>query len=111
MKKYIRFGNLPNDLESTIHKGDSTFKQQLKGVSVWECYSVNDIQFPKLPQNPTEDTLADYFYCLLGNKPVFIVTGTEVGQGAVGEPLLGQDIKIVKEITEDYNYLKTILIR
>ena len=56
--------------------------------------------------------MADYFYFLLGNKPVYLVTGTELKErGSANEPLLGNDIKIIKEYTDDYEYLKSILRR
>ena len=68
--------------------------------------------FPLLPDNVTQDGLADYFYCLLGNKPVYLVTGTKLlEKGSANEPLLDTDISIVKEVTKDYDYLKSILYR
>ena len=80
-----------------------------KGVSVWNCVFVNDVPFPLLPDNTNEDGMADYFYMLFGNKPVYLVTGTELKEnGSVNEPLLGDDIKIIHDYTKDYAYLKRI---
>ena len=110
-KKYLRFGNIPEDKKSKLHRGDAIIKTE-KSVSVWNCVFVNDVPFPILPNNTNEDGMADYFYHLLGNKPVYLVTGTELDEkGSVNEPLLGTDIEIIKEYTDDYEYLKTILKR
>ena len=111
MKQYLRFGNIPKDKISKYHKGDVIVKDE-KGVSVWECAWVNDVPFPLLPPNATETAMADYFYMLLGDKPVYLVTGTELAErGSVNEPLLDKDITIIREYTEDYEYLKRIHTR
>lgn len=101
---YLRFGNIPNNCRS---KNGRTGELE-EGVSVWECYIVNRVPFPKLPSNPTEDCLADYFYMLLGNRQVFLVEGTQVGVGSDEEPLLGDDTAIVEELTAEYEYLRKI---
>lgn len=107
-KYYIRFGSIPEDFQSHIHRGDGVYDMP-KGVSVWNCVEANGVQFPILPENTNEDGYADYFYLLMSNKPVYLVTGTETPDvGPVGEPLLDSDIRIVKDLTEDYNYLKKI---
>lgn len=108
MKQYIRFGDIPKDKISRIHRSDAILGEE-KGVSVWDCAFVNGVPFPLLPRDATETSMADYFYMLLGNKPVYLVEGTELKEkGTDGEPLLGRDIKIVKEYTTDYDYLKEI---
>lgn len=110
-KVYIRFGDIPKDKISRIHRGDAILGEE-KGVSVWDCAFVNDVPFPLLPDNASEDCMADYFYHLLGNKTVYLVEGTELQErGSSNEPLLGKDIKIIREYTEDYKYLKQILTR
>lgn len=110
-KQYIRFGNIPEDFHSKARRSDEIIRIE-KGVSVWNCIFVNDVPFPLLPDNSSEDTLADYFYMLLGNRRVFLVTGTELSEkGSANEPLLDSDIAIIKEVTEDYDYLKSILHR
>ena len=111
MKTYIRFGHIPKDKISRYHKGDAIIKKE-KGVSVWNCAFVNDVPFPLLPDNASETAMADYFYMLFGNKPVYLVTGTELQDvGSAGEPLLGDDVEIIKEYTKDYEYLKCIHTR
>lgn len=82
------------------------------GLSVWDCVFVNRVPFPILPQNANEDAMADYFYMLFGNRPVYLVEGTELKEkGSAGEPLLDKDVKIIKEYTDDYEYLKKIHTR
>ena len=108
-KQYLRFGHIPKDKKSKVRKSGIVVGEE-KGVSVWNCTFVNDIPFPLLPQNPSECAMADYFYHLLGDKPVYLVEGTELEEcGSVGEPLLGDDIRIIKEYTDDYDYLKRYL--
>ena len=101
---YLRFGDIPNNGKS---KNGRTNKSE-NGISVWEYYLVNGVPFPKLPSNPNEDCLADYFYMLLGNRRVYLVEGKQTGIGSDGEPLLGNDIKIIEELTADYEYLRKI---
>lgn len=111
MKYYLRFGDVPIDKVSKVHRSDQIIRNEV-GVSVWNCAFVNDVPFPLLPDNASESAMADYFYMLLGNKPVYLVKGTELKEkGSANEPLLGKDITIVKEYTDDYEYLKGILRR
>lgn len=111
MKCYLRFGHLPDHNISKKHRGDEIVKEE-KGLSVWNCALVNDVPFPLLPENPTESCMADYFYMLLGDRPVYLVTGEELDEkGSAGEPLLTGSISIIKEYTEDYAYLKKIHTR
>lgn len=111
MTRYLRFGDIPKDKISKVHRSDAVIRNEA-GVSVWNCAFVNDVPFPLLPDDASESAMADYFYFLLGNKPVYLVTGTELKErGSANEPLLGNDIEIVKEYTDDYEYLKNILRR
>jgi hypothetical protein len=110
-KQYIRFGDFPEDKISKAHRGDAITKVE-EGLSVWNCAFVNDVPFPLLPENASESAMADYFYMLLGDKPVYLVSGTELESvGSAGEPLLGTDAHIVRDYTEDYKYLKDIHTR
>ena len=109
MNRYLRFGHIPKDKKSKVHKSDAVIREE-KGVSVWDCKFINDVPFPLLPTSASESAMADYFYCLLGDKPVYLVEGTELAEkGSAGEPLLDTDISIIREYTNDYNYLKHIL--
>lgn len=107
MKFYIRFGDIPEDGRSRQYQGDEIIKTE-KGVSVWDSAIANDIYFPILPQDPNECTVQDYFGFIWGNRPVYLVTGDELDEkGACGEPLL-TNVKIIKELTDDYKYQKHI---
>ncbi len=108
MKCYLRFGNLPTGNISKQYKSGEIIKEE-KGLSVWDCTFVNDIPFPLLPENATEACMADYFYLFLSDRPVYLVTGTELEQkGSVGEPLLVAPITFIRNYTDDYRYLKSI---
>ena len=109
-KKYIRFEYIPKDGISKIHRSDEILGKE-KGLSVWDIVYANDVAFPVLPPNPSESCVADYFYCLLGNKPVYLLEGEELPEkGHAGEPLL-VNFKVTEEITKDYDYLKSVLRR
>ncbi len=107
MKKYIRFGRIPKNEISKAHRGDGILWEE-KGVSVYNSVIVNNVYFPILPPQPSESCYADYFYFLFSNKRVFVVTGDELTEtGSCNEPLL-KNVKILEEITDDYQYLKDI---
>lgn len=108
LKKYVRYGDLPEDGKSKIHRGDAIIGKE-EGVSVWNAKEVDGVYFPCMPENPNDDCIADFFYDLLTtNKPIYVVTGDELPErGTDGEPLI-TNAKIVKEITKDYNYLKSL---
>lgn len=110
-KQYVRFGRFPKDNISKNRRGDEIVKEE-KGLSVWNCVMVNGVPFPILPDNPSEDCLADYFYMLLSDRNVYLVTGEELDEkGSAGEPLLVGNIEIIREYTKDYDYLKKIHTR
>ena len=107
-KCYVRFGNIPADGISKAHRGDAVIREE-KGISVWDCVFANDVPFPLLPQNASEAAVADYFHFLFSDRPVYLVTGTELDErGSANEPLLKNNITIIREYTEDYKYLKGI---
>lgn len=103
MELYIRFGDIPEDFQSKVYRNDTIIRNE-GGVSVWNCIESNDMYFPILPKNPNENAVMDYFKLLFSDKPVYLVTGTPMFlTGADGEPLLMDDIKIIKEL--DYSVL------
>lgn len=107
MKYYIRFGDIPKDEKSKVHRGEALIHDE-KGVSVWDSAIANDVYFPILPQNPNECAVQDYFGFIWGNRPVYLVTGDELNEkGTCGEPLIA-NAKIIKELTDDYKYQKHI---
>ena len=105
MKVYIRFGDIPKDFQSKVHKGDAIIRNE-GGVSVWNCIQADDNEYyPILPNNPNPHAISDYFRMLFSDKPVYLVSGTEMFlTGADGEPLLMNDITIIKKL--DYSWLK-----
>lgn len=107
MKVYIRFGDIPKDFQSKVHKGDAIIRNE-GGVSVWNCIQADDDEYyPILPDNPNPHAITDYFRMLFSDKPVYLVTGTEMFlTGADGEPLLMSDITIIKKL--DYSWLKGV---
>lgn len=107
MKYYIRFGNIPENEVSKVHRGDAIIQDE-KGVSVWDSAIANDIYFPILPINPNECAVQDYFGFIWGTRPAYLVTGDELDEkGACGEPLI-VNVKVIKELTDSYKYQKEI---
>jgi hypothetical protein len=99
---YIRFGEIPKDGKSKVHRGDQVVREEA-GVSVWRAIEDCGCYYPVLPDEPNENAIADYFHFLLhSDSKVFLVTGTEMFiEGADREPLL-MDCKVIKEITHYY---------
>ena len=101
---YIRFGDIPKDFQSKVYRSGTIVRNE-GGVSVWECVESDDMYYPILPENPNEHAISDYFRELFSDRPVYLVTGTRMFiNGADDEPLLMDDIKIIKQL--DYSWLK-----
>jgi len=102
---YIRFGGIPEDQQSSVHFGDQVVRKE-GGLSVWKAVEANGQYFPVLPEDTNEAGIQDYFSMLFSNKPVYLVTGTEMRlEGACREPLL-MDASVIKKL--DYSYLKEV---
>ena len=102
---YIRFGDIPKDKQSKVYFGDAIIRNE-GGVSVWRTICADGIYFPVMPKDVNENGIMDYFRLLFSDKPIYLVTGTEIRiEGADREPLLGDDITIIKKL--DYSWLKT----
>lgn len=101
---YIRFGKIPPNEESNMKHKFETIGKEI-GVSCYRVHTHNGKYLPILPIPCTEDTLCTMDYCLLeaskGLRPVYIITGDEVGIGADKEPLL-KNITIIKDISDTY---------
>lgn len=104
---YIRFGKLPKDENSAVHRSDDIIRNE-GGVSVWRAVEDQGKYWPLLPDDYNDNTIADYFHMLVnlygsGNGPVYLVIGDEIGiEGASREPLL-RNVKIIKDISHYYN--------
>lgn len=110
---YIRFGEIPDDKISRVHRGDSIVREE-GGLSVYHAISDGmNGYYPLLPEDANDDAVTDYFRFLLESRSnVYLVTGTEMFlQGADREPLL-MDPVIIKDITHLFrsnkNYEKII---
>lgn len=103
---YIRFGELPKDENSAVHASDAIIRNE-GGVSVWRAIEDQGKYWPLMPDNPNDNTIADYFHMLTnlygcGEGPVYLVIGDEIGiEGASREPLL-QNVKIIEDISNYY---------
>lgn len=100
-KLYVRFGDIPSDEHSNVYRNSEIVDEE-RGVSVWDAMEANGKIYPKLPDNPSEEAIHDYFMLLFSNRPVYVLTGTELStRGTDDEPLL-RDVSIVEEINYDY---------
>lgn len=101
---YIRFGDIPKDKQSKVHFSDAIIRKE-GGVSVWRAIYADGYYFPIMPNDVNENGIIDYFRFLFSDKPIYLVTGTEMRiEGADREPLLCDDITIIKKL--DYSWLK-----
>lgn len=105
MPLYIRFGEIPEDGKSKVHRSDEIVREEA-GVSVWKAVENCGCYYPILPDEPNENTISDYFNLLLNSdKKVYLVTGNEIFiEGADREPLL-MNVVVLKEITHYYRKL------
>lgn len=104
---YIRFGEIPEDGQSKVHRSDWTIRSE-GGVSVWRAVEDQGRYWPLLPQEPNGNTIADYFSMLTNryhqDRKVYLVTGSEICvEGADREPLL-MDCQIIKDISNQYTF-------
>lgn len=102
---YIRFGEIPEDGKSKVHRSDEILRSE-GGISVWKAVEDQGWYWPLLPEEPNDNAIADYFSMLTNryrsNKKVYLVTGHELCiEGADREPLL-YDCQIIKDITYQY---------
>ena len=52
---YIRFGEIPTDEISEVHRGDSVIREE-GGVSAWRAVESNGLYYPILPENPNKNS-------------------------------------------------------
>lgn len=98
---YIRFGKIPeNEQSNRKHHFENIGKED--GVSCYHAVEYDNQYLPVIPIPCTEDTLCTMDYCLLeasnGNRPVYLITGDEVGTGFEKEPIL-KNIEILEDIS------------
>lgn len=98
---YIRFGGIPEDGKSRVHRSDEVVREEA-GVSVWKAIESDGKYWPILPDEPNDNAISDYFDLILNkykHRKVYLVTGTPMFiEGADREPLL-MNCQIIKDIT------------
>lgn len=99
---YIRFGDIPTEEKSRVWISGVPVEKEL-GVSVYHAVETCGMFFPILPDESNSDGVMDYFMFLLhGERPVYLVTGDELGfEGKNREPLL-RNVIVLKDITDYY---------
>lgn len=100
MKYYLRFGDIPTSGLSNIWLRDEIIGQEL-GVSVYDAALMADGWHVILPKPITRNVINTLYGLLAQKKPVYILSGEEVGIGTDGEPLL-KNPQTLLEITEDF---------
>lgn len=113
MNYYIRIGELPQDGKSKIYQWKDkahtlrTVVGEEAGVSVYEAAKVGNEWHCIIPENAEhgKSTIDTIHYLteeiINGNKPVYLVTGDEVGKGYDGEPVI-TNVKIIEDISDDF---------
>lgn len=123
-KRYLRFGEVPEDEKSVNFKkmpfsvnedfgADVEFlgyKEAIKNVP--EKYKENGISVFEIENNLPKLQNLKLIYSLVARLdiPIFEVTGEEVGRGADGEPLL-VNIRAVKRCRISKNTLVNLIIK
>lgn len=99
-KLYIRIGDIPPNEESGIYRGDRQVGKEI-GVSVYNGILIDNTWSIVLPSPLLEGevhTLYALQWALSQGDRAYLVTGTLVGKGTDGEPLL-KNVKIIEDIT------------
>lgn len=99
-KKYIRFGDIPENEVSGIWR-DTIKVGEEKGVSVYEAVMIEG-QWRVLLPFPIKKEVGFDLYNFIGgvkngNIPMYLVQGDEVGKGTTNEPLL-KNVKIIQKL-------------
>jgi hypothetical protein len=101
-RKYIRFGEIPENEESCIYQHGEPVGKEL-GVSVYDACKINKKWYVVLPLRITIDTIPTYECFRMYNKrKVYLVTGRKLNKvGNDKEPLL-KSVVILKDLTNMY---------
>ena len=99
---YIRFGDIPEDEQSSIHYRNYYCGHE-KGVSVFDCVVKNGQPHIVMPYPWSEAIVDDLtgFYPYNRTTNVYLVTGTEIGRGTDNEPII-TNVKIIQDITDEW---------
>ena len=107
MKKYIRFGEIPQNERSGIYRGDIKIGEEL-GVSVYDTIYFEGKWRIVLPEN-LSSKMANSLYSILNSAlqdewkvetpcEVFLVIGDEIEKGSDNEPLI-RNVRILEKIS------------
>lgn len=100
MKKYIRFGDIPENEVSGIWC-DTIKVGEEKGVSVYDAVMIDGQWRILLPFPPKKEVGFDLYNFIGGTEnghfPMYLVEGDEVGKGSTNEPLL-KNVKIIEKL-------------
>ena len=99
-KKYIRFGDIPENEVSCIWR-DTIKVGEEKGVSVYDAVMIEG-QWRVLLPFPIKKEVGFDLYNFIGgtengNLPMYLVEGDYVGKGTTNEPLL-KNIRIIQKL-------------
>lgn len=105
---YIRFGDIPQCGRSGIYTSLTDPPSKIgyeKGVSVWRAVREGDRWTPVYPHKPTSTTRGDFEAHFMSEnrgqrEKILLVTGTVVGYGSDGEPLL-RSVSILRTLSPD----------
>lgn len=105
MKKYIRFGEIPENEKSGIYAIDEGKIGEEIGVSCYECIQDENGYFHAImPAKITFDTGVSYQWAfdgwMSGKYNTYIITGDEIGYGSDNEPLL-RNIQILEKLDRE----------
>ncbi len=106
---YIRFGMWPKNERSQNFLAGKDAQYFEKGVSAYHCsYDLDDDRWaidPSVDYATVAGTMQSLIY---GNRPVFLVQGTEIKEeGSDGEPLL-HNVKLIKQLDKNDVYVPGI---
>lgn len=104
-KRYIRFGEIPENEVSGIYCGGEVKVGEEKGVSVYDAVEIDGEWRVVLPNPLLKEVGFDLYNFISDTKcmveterrPMYLVQGDEVGKGTTNEPLL-RNVKIIKEL-------------
>ena len=99
-KRYIRFGDIPENEVSSVWC-DTIKVREEKGVSVYDTVMIDD-QWRIILPFPIKKEVGFDLYNFIGgtengNLPMYLVEGDEVDKGTTNEPLL-KNVRIIQKL-------------
>jgi len=93
---YIRHGIIKGN-SLNINRGELLSKEQ--GLSVWYAEVLSDGRIVNDSGRDVVQESWEYVWDIHGDEPIYLLSGTEVGKGADGEPLLDpESVEIIAEL-------------